>query len=271
MGLAIAWSALGPGWVRERLASAGYFRLETIEVRGNRTLPAHLVQEAAGVAPGASLLRVDLRAVRARIEADPRVRTASVGRRLPDTLVVEVSERVPVALVRGASDLIVDREGAVVGEHPIGVGPALPVITGVAAAAGQLTARGREDLAAGLALLDAIRAVGFPALSAIERIDVGAPEEAVIIPLSGRPIVRVGRGSPRERLARWRLVAPDMASRWPELEYVDLRADGQVVALPAAPEPQEQGSVAAPAVPTGRGGPAPRPARGRAAGGGGDA
>jgi len=28
-----------------------------------------------------------------------------------------------------------------------------------------------------------------------------------------------------------------MAQRWPEIEYVDLRSEGQVVAMPAAPAP----------------------------------
>jgi hypothetical protein len=32
-------------------------------------------------------------------------------------------------------------------------------------------------------------------------------------------------------------VAPDMAQRWPEFDYVDLRAEGQVVAMPAVPAP----------------------------------
>ncbi len=232
--------ALGPGWVPGRLAAAGLFGVEAVEVRGTSTLPTHVVREAAGIAPGESLLAVDLGAVRARLEALPRVRAAAVARRLPGTLLIEVAERVPLAVVPGQRDLLVDREGEVVEERPAGAGGGLPVITGVETAAGRLTARGRRDLAAGLELLDAIRAVGFPALAAIERIDVGSPEDALIVPLTGRPLVRVGRGAARERLARWRLVAPDMASRWPELEYVDLRSDGQVVALPAAPEPEAE-------------------------------
>ena len=59
----------------------------------------------------------------------------------------------------------------------------------------------------------------------------------MIVPVSGRPLVHAGRRDAAGRLRRWHLVAPDMAQRWPELEYVDLRAEGQVVALPAAPAP----------------------------------
>jgi hypothetical protein len=62
----------------------------------------------------------------------------------------------------------------------------------------------------------------------------------VIVPVAGRPLVHAGRGDGVRRLRRWRLVAPDMAQRWPEIEYVDLRSAGQIVAKPAAPAPEEQ-------------------------------
>ena len=77
--------------------------------------------------------------------------------------------------------------------------------------------------------------MGFPALSAIAHVDLADPDDAVIVPVAGRPLVHAGRRDAAGRLRRWRLVAPDMAQRWPEMEYVDLRAEGQVVALPAAP------------------------------------
>ena len=79
--------------------------------------------------------------------------------------------------------------------------------------------------------------MGFPALSAIDHVDLADPDDAVIVPVAGRPLVHAGRRDAAGRLRRWHLVAPDMAQRWPELEYVDLRAEGQVVALPAAPAP----------------------------------
>ncbi len=95
--------------------------------------------------------------------------------------------------------------------------------------------------------------------------------DAVIVPVAGRPLVRAGRRDAIGRLRRWHLVAPAMAQRWPELEYVDLRAEGQVVALPAAPAADEDGASSpgerAPATRTQRQG----TGGGRATAGGGDA
>jgi hypothetical protein len=166
------------------------------------------------------------------------VREASLRRRLPGTVVIEIAERVPCAIVRVDRPCLVDAEGAIL--DTAGTAAAgLPVFTGIEILAGELTAHGREDLAAGLALVAAIRQAGFPALAAIDHIDLADPDDAVIVPAAGRPLVHAGRGDASAQLARWRLVAPDMARRWPELEYVDLRVEGQIVALPAAPAPDE--------------------------------
>jgi cell division protein FtsQ len=268
-----AWASLGPGWVRGRLAALRLFRIETTQVSGNRTLSSAEVLAAAGLRTGESLVGLDLADARARLIAHPRVREASLRRRLPGTIVVEIAERVPCVIVRADRDYFVDADGVVVAAAAAGTGSDLPVLTGVEAVAGALSARGAADLMAGIDLVVAIREVGFPALSAVDHIDLADPDDAVIVPVSGRPLVHAGRRDAAGRLRRWRLVAPDMAQRWPELEYVDLRAEGQVVALPAAPAPTE-GAEGKPGAPV----PATRPqgqgtgaGAGRAKAGGGDA
>ncbi len=234
IGLGTAgWVALGPGWVRARLSSLRLFRIETLEVRGNQAVSNAEVLTAAGLRTGESLLGLDLAAARVRLVSHPRVRDASL--RLPGTIIVEVAERVPCVIVRTDRDYFVDAEGVVVAPAGPESRGNLPVLTGVEATAGAVTERGAASLAAGIELVVAIREVGFPALSAVDHIDLADPDDAVIVPVSGRPLVHAGRRDVVGRLRRWRMVAPDMAQRWPELEYVDLRAEGQVVALPAAP------------------------------------
>lgn len=255
---AAAWTALGPGWVRARLSSLRLFRIETMQVSGNQVVSSAEVLAAAGLRAGESLLGLDLAAARARLVSHPRVREASLRRRLPGTIVVEVTERVPCVIVRADRDYLVDAGGAIVAPADPGSRGDLPVLTGVEAAAGALTERGAASLAAGLELVAAIRQVGFPALAAVDHIDLADPDDAVIVPVSGRPLVHAGRGDAVGRLRRWRMVAPDMAQRWPELEYVDLRAAGQVVALPAAPAETPQ-AVAGPDGKPGARPPAARP------------
>lgn len=250
-----AWSSLGPGWVRARLSALRLFRIEILQVSGNRTLTTAEVLAAAGLRTGESLVGLDLTAAHARLVADPRVREASLRRRLPGTIVVEIAERVPCVVVRADHDYLVDAEGVIVARATPGTRSELPVLKGIAAAAGAFTGRGALDLAAGIEIVAAIRQVGFPAFSAIDYVDLADPDDAVIVPFSGRPLVHAGRRDAVGRLRRWHLVAPDMAQRWQELEYVDLRAEGQVVAMPAAPPPTTDSPPAAAA----DGKPAPRP------------
>lgn len=254
-----AWAALGPGWLRAHLSSLRLFRIETLQVSGNRTLTSDDVLAAAGLRRGESLVGLDLAAARARLVADPRVREASLRRRLPGTIIVEVTERVPCVIVRADGDYLVDAEGVVIARATPGTRSDLPVLKGIAAVAGKITPRGALDIAAGIELVAAIRLVGFPVLSAIDHVDLADPDDAVIVPVSGRPLVRAGRRDAAGRLRRWHLVAPDMAQRWPELEYVDLRAEGQVVALPAAPPPAVPVPAAAAAGKPGARPPATRP------------
>ena len=66
--------------------------------------------------PGVSLMELDLERLRDRVLADQQVLTANVTRVFPDRLVVEVTERMPVARVRvdlnGVQrDLLVARDG----------------------------------------------------------------------------------------------------------------------------------------------------------------
>jgi len=232
-----AWASVGPGWVRARLTELRLFRIETMQVSGNRTLTSADVLAAAGLRTGESLVGLDLAASRARLIAHPRVRDASLRRRLPGTILVEIAERVPCVIVRADRDYLVDAEGVLIAQAAPGTRSDLPVLTGIEVVAGALTARGAGDLAAGIELVAAIRQVGFPALSAVDHVDLSDPDDAVIVPVTGRPLVHAGRRDAVGRLRRWHLVAPDMAQRWPELEYVDLRAEGQVVAMPAAPAP----------------------------------
>jgi cell division septal protein FtsQ len=242
---AAAWSSLGPSWFAARLAGIGLFRIEEVHVAGNTALAASEVQAAAGLRRGGSVLGVDLGAARERLVALPRVRAANLRRRLPGTILIDIVERVPCAVVRADRSFLVDAEGAIVGTAGPAESAGLPVLMGVEILAGALTARGHADLAAGLDLIAAVRQAGFPALVAIDHIDMADADDAVIVPVAGRPLVHAGRGDAAAQLTRWRLVAPDMARRWPELEYVDLRVEGQIVALPAAPAQEAESGAKA--------------------------
>jgi len=102
--------------------------VRSVQVDGVRTLPADQVREAAGIAPGTPLLRVDVDAARARVARLPQVASVKVTRGWPHTVVVTVVERVPVAVVgEPGRRTLVDAHGVlfdtISGAPPTGVVP----------------------------------------------------------------------------------------------------------------------------------------------------
>ncbi len=91
-------------------------------------LSADEVRAVAAVETGVPLLRVPTSEVEARVSALPQVASATVTRAWPDTIVIDVVRRAPVALVAvtGGYD-VVDGTGAVIRTVP-GVLEGVPVV-----------------------------------------------------------------------------------------------------------------------------------------------
>lgn len=111
-------------------ARAG-FEVRHVDVSGVTQTSKLGVYAAAFEGASNSMLLVDLHAVRERLRALPWVADASVTRRLPDTLVVHVTERVPVALWQHRHHLyVIDRTGATLTDQRLERFPHLPLLIG---------------------------------------------------------------------------------------------------------------------------------------------
>ena len=113
----------------------------SVEVQGVTGTGAAAVRAAARVPDGAPLLFLDEGAIARRVERLPTVARADVSTDLPSTVVIRVTERVPVAWTRSAAPTpprvaVLDRDGRVLARttappaglvHVIGVGdPGVP-------------------------------------------------------------------------------------------------------------------------------------------------
>ncbi len=104
-------------WV---LLASPLLALRTVRVEGVGRLTPVQVELAAAVAPGRPLARIDLEAVAERVARLSPVADVDVTRRWPSTLVLRVTERVPVAVTAGGNGQwrLVDAGGAVFGILP---------------------------------------------------------------------------------------------------------------------------------------------------------
>lgn len=95
-GLMGVWRRAGDEFIRQS-AVAG-LEVRHVEVTGTRELALLPVYQAALPGSDNAMLTSDLGAIRDRLRALPWVADASVSRRLPDTLAINITERRPVAL-----------------------------------------------------------------------------------------------------------------------------------------------------------------------------
>ena len=113
------------------------FAVTAVEIRGTHHLSPDAVRAALPVHEGDNVFAANLDTVAHDLLADPWVASASAHRVLPHTIVVDIRERTPVAVVDLDGLYLVEADG-----HPFkraelgaGDGDGLPVITGVLRAA----------------------------------------------------------------------------------------------------------------------------------------
>ena len=92
------------------LTRSPYFAAHRIEVRGTSHVTRSEILRIAGIAPGTNVFTLDAGSAAARLEQDPWIAHATVTKDLPSTLVIEIDERVAVAVVGtgGALRLVAD-------------------------------------------------------------------------------------------------------------------------------------------------------------------
>lgn len=115
-------------------ANKGDLRIGLVEVTGHRYLSAEAARDAAGIAVGDSIMGADLELIRDRVTALGWVRTATISRQLPGTLIIKVRERTPFALWQFGGRLrLIDETGAEITQSGIGRFAHLPLIVGAGA------------------------------------------------------------------------------------------------------------------------------------------
>ncbi len=196
-----------------------------VHVEGRERASREAVLSAIAVARGTPILAVDPAQAKRRLEAIPWVRSASVERRLPDTLHIRLVERQPLAFWQRHGKLVlVDREGAVItGERLERFGNLLVLVGPDAPAAGAAlidVLATEPDLAGHVAA--AVRVGGRRWNLRLDNgVDIALPEDAAA--------------------AAWRRLAQLERSDGileRDIQMVDLRLPDRLV-LRTAPEPQK--------------------------------
>lgn len=223
----IGWLAVsGLSRLGEHLfAQNDRFTIRRIDLTSTGTLSASHLREYAQVAEGQNLFSVDIALVARNLERTPRVRSASVHRRLPDTLVIRVEERTALArMAEGAVGIpmAVDCDGIVLG--PGGI-RGLPQITGTpeSGLAPGSVIRDEKTLQA-LQVLDLCEQSRLGELLRIQAVNVRHADFLELTLASGAKI-EMARNQFKWRLEKLADLVATQRELGQEIEYADLTVD----------------------------------------------
>ncbi len=221
---------------RSLFSRNGHFVLQRVEIDGGqwwRGRESRLV-EALELRPGATnLFSLDLATLRRQIEGQASIRSATVARRLPDTLQITLAERVPRAsLYYAGGPWVIDEDGVVMDRQQcIDIGGDLPVVTGFRPDHELRSGEELPSLRAALDLLILSR-TRHPWMQ-VRRVSLHHPNELQVQFLVGSDPREFTAHFPRERLARRmdrlrQAVTQAIRDRDPRRD-LDLRFENQVI------------------------------------------
>lgn len=232
--LLLTLAALWTGY--EGLIGSERLKVSRVDVRGSHFLSEGEVRELLGPAVGENILTLDIAALKARLRSSPWVADATVARTLPDTLCVEIRERVPLALAEVDRLYLMDGDGGLIEIYgPRTAGFDLPIVRGLGA-----LGEARRDRAQRAGAL--LRDLGDLAaeVSEVEVEDSGDLRVA----LRGSPeVLLLGAPPYRRKFETFLSLRKELAERAPGTDYFDLRFRGRIYARGpewTAPVPAEE-------------------------------
>lgn len=213
-GIGVLLLAGSPFWAPLFLRRIGYFHVRRIEILGARYVAPGDILGRLRVDTTASIWDSQASLIR-RLDGNPEIQHADIHRRFPGTLVVEITERVPVALVPASGGFrVYDAQGVSLPIDPARVAVDAPVLM-------------QRDTAV-LRLLGAMRhrmPTMYSRVSAVRRVGDGE----LVFQFAAQP-VRAMQDVTLDRLAEIEPVEADLRRKQVRVSEIDLRYRDQVIA-----------------------------------------
>ncbi len=108
LGFGLRWVSGALFW------NNGRYEIKHLVIRGGRAIKEARIREYTGISEGTNLFAVDISGVRQKVlDNVPNIRNLEIARILPDTMVINVSERMPMARVGFRGGYAIDSAGHV--------------------------------------------------------------------------------------------------------------------------------------------------------------
>lgn len=212
-----------------------YFNLQQVGVNGNRRLSREEVIEASQLEGGINLLTVSLSEVAERLKRHPWIRSATVYRRFPGRINVEIEERTPRAILAAGKLYYVDEQAEFFTRLFPGDQVNYPLFTGLNPEDLESNASEvREMIRLGLALMDTLDRTGLDLRRGeIAEIHLDLNEGLSLLMGSGRTLV-LGKEDFDRKLKRYGQLKRFLTRRgeWNNARFIDLDYEDRALVRP---------------------------------------
>jgi cell division septal protein FtsQ len=156
LGILAAGLLVGGKYAVDYAVALPVFTVRQVIVEGTHFIDRNKVIASSGIKPGCGLFDVNMVNVSIKLSKEYAARDFTIFRRLPDTIVIKVRERKPVALLGTEKMIGVDEEGVPLPHVGAEMVSTLPIITGIKSAASLADPQVKARLITGLKLLATI-------------------------------------------------------------------------------------------------------------------
>jgi len=200
------------------------FLIKEILISGNYHLEEEEVKSVLDIRNGENLFRLSFDELETRLKRLPWIKRMSLRKQFPCTLMINIEEAVPKALLNLNRQLfLIDSDGNIL-EGIVGEGtPFLPVVIGIS------PEKDKGGILEALKLIDVLSEKNI--LSGKESIEIMLNSYGLVMNMDGESI-RVGYGGYREKLERWKELEPEIRKKNINIDYVDLRFKDRVIVKP---------------------------------------
>jgi cell division protein FtsQ len=215
------------------LTKTDRFAMENVLVNRCEQIDPKALLGYIDVRIGMNLFTLDLIQIHEKLIGHHWIKSATVTRRLPDTLVVTVEPYTPHALVNVGELYYVDETGFLFTEYESGRGEDLPTISGFAKSdflnGTEKAKRNRERLRTAVDLIQAAKASEAVKAGEISEVRYDPLAGYTLVLQPGRTMVRVGAEKFEWKLRRLKTIRETLGDRYTALTQVDLVHPDQAV------------------------------------------
>ena len=220
--LAVAVRYAGVPFVRS-IAAHPVFNVRHVVVEGAQYLDSEKIIEKAGIELGVNIHEIDVEGISETLEKTFAAEDFTVFRRLPNTLVISISERRPVALLNMKTLVGVDKNGVPLPHIGADMVESLPIITGITTVSSLSDSTVKERLLKGLSMLGHIAEDAPSVYNRISEVDVSNMAKMGICLVDNGLEVIIGDSDWAKKIPILDKVINEVTSREDAIKAVDIR------------------------------------------------